>query len=186
MCFCEKVGRKIRCSAEHGGAPHYSCNDICGKPLGCKNHRCEKLCHGGECDPCIRDTKLITACPCGRSPLSLTRLSCLDPIPCCDKICGKQLSCGQPAAPHFCKERCHEGDCPPCPSTTLVRCRCGHLGKEILCSSVTTKADDARCEKKCTKKRLCGKHRCNQRCCIEAEHFCPLPCQHLLACGHHR
>ncbi|KAJ8978423.1 hypothetical protein NQ317_019661 [Molorchus minor] len=107
-------------------------------------------------------------------------------------ICGKSLTCGQPSLPHTCRELCHNGNCPPCPLTTVVRCRCGHMDKEVSCSKVTTKADDARCEKNALKnmvllfKRTCGKHRCNQRCCIEIEHFCPLPCNHQLSCGQHR
>lgn len=35
-------------------------------------------------------------------------------------------------------------------------------------------------------KRTCGKHRCNQYCCIEYEHICPLPCTRQLSCGLHR
>lgn len=35
-------------------------------------------------------------------------------------------------------------------------------------------------------KRSCCKHKCNQFCCIEIEHVCPLPCNRLLSCGMHR
>lgn len=35
-------------------------------------------------------------------------------------------------------------------------------------------------------KRSCCKHKCNQFCCIEVEHICPLPCNRLLSCGLHR
>ncbi|KAJ8955604.1 hypothetical protein NQ318_001434 [Aromia moschata] len=185
-CYCGKQGRKVSCSAEFGGSTQYACEDICGKLLSCGNHKCQKTCHAGSCDTCVRDVSLVHTCPCGKTSLEKPRTSCCDPIPCCDKICGKPLKCGQPSSPHKCRELCHEGDCPPCPLTTVVRCRCGHMDKELRCSAVTTKADDARCEKKCTKKRMCGKHRCNQRCCIEIEHFCPLPCNHQLSCGQHR
>ncbi|KYB27326.1 protein shuttle craft [Tribolium castaneum] len=186
ICYCEKVGRKVKCREEFKGAVNYSCGEVCGRGLSCGNHTCTKVCHEGDCEACPRDVGVVKTCPCGRSELKKRRESCLDPIPCCDKICGKILNCGQPAAPHSCKLPCHEGPCPPCPLTTLIRCRCGHMDREIPCGQVTTKADDARCEKKCTKKRLCGKHRCNQRCCIEIEHICPLPCNHMLACGQHR
>lgn len=115
------------------------------------------------------------------------------------------MRCGQPGFRHTCTEVCHEGDCPPCPLTTAVKCRCGHMDKELPCQNLTSNPDDTKCEKKCTKvslvsnrlfyvifykillqKRLCGKHKCNQRCCIELEHVCPLPCNHLLSCGQHR
>ncbi|KAJ8971889.1 hypothetical protein NQ314_000502 [Rhamnusium bicolor] len=184
-CYCGKVGRKVSCSAEFSGSTQYACEDICGKTLTCGNHKCQRICHEGLCDTCIRDVNIIHTCPCGKTPLEIPRTSCLDSIPCCDKICGRSLKCGQPSLPHKCRELCHEGIC-PCPLTTVVRCRCGHMDKELPCEKLTTKADDARCEKKCTKKRMCGKHRCNQRCCIEIEHFCPLPCNHQLSCGQHR
>lgn len=91
-----------------------------------------------------------------------------------------------PGAPHKCQSQCHEGDCPECKLTTMVRCRCGNMDKEIPCKELTTKADDARCEKKCTKKRSCRKHKCNQLCCIDIEHICPLICYKTLSCGRHK
>lgn len=67
------------------------------------------------------------------------------------QICNKVFSCGQPSDPHRCETKCHYGSCPPCPLTTVVKCRCGYMDRDIACKDVTTKADDARCEKKCTK-----------------------------------
>lgn len=78
------------------------------------------------------------------------------------------------------------------------------MDKEMICKDLTTKADDARCEKKCTKvifvwgfcrnysnctlfqPRQCGKHKCNQLCCIEVDHVCHLLCNRMLFCGIHR
>ncbi|CAH1109198.1 unnamed protein product [Psylliodes chrysocephalus] len=185
-CYCAKEGRKVPCCEKYKGEVFYCCGEPCGKMLSCGNHYCQKLCHEGPCEVCPKDVNVITSCPCGKTPLNTPRLSCLDPIPCCTKICDKMLKCGQPYSPHVCENLCHEGPCPPCLKTTVVRCRCGHMDKEIPCQELTTKADGARCEKKCTKKRLCGKHRCNQLCCIEIDHVCPLPCNHLLTCGQHR
>ncbi|XP_056631026.1 protein shuttle craft [Diorhabda sublineata] len=185
-CYCAKEGRKVPCCGEYKGQTQYSCGELCDKILSCGNHRCEKICHEGSCEMCTTDVNNIRTCPCGRTRLTKERLSCLDPIPCCDKVCGKVFKCGQPNMPHRCENNCHEGSCPTCPLTTVIKCRCGHMDKEIPCSELTTKADDARCQKKCTKKRLCGKHKCNQLCCIEVEHVCPLPCNRLLSCGQHR
>ena len=42
------------------------------------------------------------------------------------------------------------------------------------CSKLSTRADDARCEKQCSKKRDCLRHKCGQKCCILLEHVCPL------------
>jgi len=56
-----------------------------------------------------------------------------------------------PGNPHLCQMDCHSGSCSPCPQTTMVKCRCGNMDREIACQDLTTRADDARCEKKCTK-----------------------------------
>ncbi|XP_060518977.1 protein shuttle craft [Cylas formicarius] len=185
-CYCGKTGRKVSCTAEVSGQTNFSCENACEKDLPCGNHKCQNQCHPGDCGSCDKDVTKIKTCFCGKMPLTEKRMTCLDPIPFCNKVCGKTLPCGQPSSPHVCKELCHEGKCPPCLLTTVVRCRCGHMDKEVACQKLTTKADDARCERKCNKKRLCGKHKCNQRCCIELEHICPLPCNHLLSCGLHR
>ena len=86
VCHCGKVGRKVKCTKEFEGATSYSCEDVCGKVLGCGNHSCDRICHEGECEGCERDVDSITTCPCGRTELKSVRKSCLDPIPCCDKV----------------------------------------------------------------------------------------------------
>lgn len=88
--------------------------------------------------------------------------------------------------PHTCKASCHAGGCPECDLSSDVKCRCGNMDREIACRDLTSKADDARCEKRCKKKRFCGKHNCNQLCCIDIEHICPLPCSKTLSCGRHK
>lgn len=96
------------------------------------------------------------------------------------------MKCGQPYNPHLCQTKCHDGECPKCNLTTLVRCRCGHMDREIPCVEITGRPDDARCEKKCSKKRLCGRHKCNKPCCLDVDHECELPCNRKLTCGKHR
>lgn len=86
----------------------------------------------------------------------------------------------------MCKAPCHVDECPDCDLNTDVKCRCGNMDREIACKDLTSKADDARCEKRCKKKRSCGKHNCNQLCCIDIEHICPLPCSKTLSCGRHK
>lgn len=190
VCFCKKQRREVDCIPENQGVLEFSCNGICEQFLACGNHKCDDVCHEGECKPCQFTPDLITHCPCGKTELSSKpddlRRNCLDPIPTCGKICSRRLSCGQPSNPHTCKSSCHSDVCPPCLLTTMVRCRCGHMDRELPCDQLTSKADDARCEKKCTKKRSCAKHKCNQQCCIEIDHPCPLPCNHTLSCGLHR
>lgn len=60
------------------------------------------------------------------------------------------------------------------------------MEQQVKCRQLLTRADDARCKKRCTKKRNCGKHKCNQECCIDIDHVCPLPCQFNLSCGKHK
>ncbi|OAD58748.1 Protein shuttle craft [Eufriesea mexicana] len=183
-CYCGKHTREVTCQSNILFT--YSCETICGKLLECGNHTCTKLCHPDACEPCSLIPEKITTCCCGQTPLTEKRQTCLDPIPTCDKICSKNLKCGQPNNPHKCKVKCHEGDCPVCDLTTDVKCRCGNMDREIACKDLISKADDARCEKKCIKKRSCGKHRCNQLCCIEIEHICPMICSKTLSCGRHK
>nr|CAD7400623.1 unnamed protein product [Timema poppensis] len=187
-CHCGKESRKIACDLTSVGVTNFSCGGICEKNLTCGNHQCTLVCHTGPCGECELSPDKITHCPCGKTELTAdqARNSCLDTIPNCPLICGKKLACGQPNNPHHCKEKCHNGKCPSCPLSTLVKCRCGNMDREIPCIELTTRADDARCEKKCTKKRACGKHRCNQLCCIDVDHVCPMVCNHMLTCGQHR
>ncbi|XP_071555315.1 protein shuttle craft [Temnothorax nylanderi] len=183
-CFCTKKTQEVPCRANT--ADTYSCDNICNKPLDCEKHYCQKVCHPESCEPCSLTPERVTMCCCGQMPLTEKRESCTDPVPTCDKICSKRLKCGQPSNPHTCKAPCHVGECPECELNTDVKCRCGNMDREIACRDLTTKADDARCEKRCKKKRSCGKHNCNQLCCIDIEHICPLPCSKTLSCGRHK
>ena len=60
------------------------------------------------------------------------------------------------------------------------------MDKEIPCVEMTSRADDAICEKRCSKKRSCGKHKCGNKCCIDLTHNCTLTCGKTLTCGLHR
>ncbi|XP_062123975.1 protein shuttle craft isoform X1 [Drosophila sulfurigaster albostrigata] len=186
-CHCGKQQRGVMCTKESQDRRSYSCKECCGKPLPCGNHKCKDSCHAGACRPCKLSPIQITTCPCGKLPVAVEqRASCLDPVPTCDSMCGKTLRCGKPAHPHQCTSKCHLGQCPPCPKQTAVKCRCGHMDQMIKCRQLSTRADDARCKRRCTKKRSCGKHKCNAECCIDLDHACPLPCNRTLSCGRHK
>ncbi|XP_058986249.1 protein shuttle craft isoform X1 [Musca domestica] len=186
-CHCSKNERQVTCTRESHLKHVYSCGKPCGKDLSCGNHKCNQCCHGGECKPCKMSPDLVTSCPCGKMPIvAEQRKSCLDPIPLCEGVCGKTLKCGKATNPHHCTFKCHAGNCPPCNKQTAVKCRCGHMDQMIKCRQLSTRADDARCKKLCTKKRSCGKHKCKQECCIDIDHFCPLPCRFTLSCGKHK
>ncbi|KAL0274137.1 UNVERIFIED_CONTAM: hypothetical protein PYX00_006634 [Menopon gallinae] len=189
-CFCGKESRDINCTELTAGVDKYSCDKICGLRLSCGNHFCDSVCHPGECKKCELLPEVVKFCPCGKTKISTLsaaeRTSCTDPIPTCELLCGKDLICGQPGNRHTCQSTCHEGPCPVCPLETAVKCRCGNMDKMLPCSELLVRADDARCNKRCTKKRSCGKHKCNQTCCIDIDHICPLPCNRVLQCNLHR
>lgn len=186
-CHCGKHERQVTCTRDSHEKKTYSCGKPCGKDLACGNHKCKDCCHSGECRPCKTSPEQATSCPCGKMPIVLEqRKSCLDPIPLCNGICNKTLRCGKAAHPHHCTSKCHLGNCPPCNKQTAVKCRCGHMDQMIKCRQLSTRADDARCKKRCVKKRSCGKHKCNQECCIDIDHICPLPCNYTLSCGKHK
>lgn len=193
-CFCGKNVQEIACTPDTFGTKSYSCESKCDRVLNCGNHHCEEVCHPGECQPCELAVKTVTRCPCGKVPLeklyerdgAIQRKSCSDPIPTCNQPCQRVLKCGVPGSYHECQALCHEGPCPPCPLETPVKCRCGAMDCNVLCSELTTKADEATCKKPCRKLRHCGRHKCNTRCCIDLDHMCSLVCGKQLSCGLHR
>jgi transcriptional repressor NF-X1 len=193
-CYCGKSFQDVLCTEETAGVTNYSCNQVCDKLKDCGRHSCTDLCHSGECSKCNLTIDCVTTCPCGKTPLEKLyegdgieeRKSCLDPVPTCSMTCNSKLSCGPQSNTHKCVVLCHIGQCPVCPGTTLVRCRCGHMDRELHCSQLTGRPDDARCERRCQKKRSCGRHKCGQFCCIDMDHICTMICGRVLACGIHR
>lgn len=186
-CHCGKQKKQVVCTVSNLDHTRFSCEEICGAQLSCKNHNCTKVCHDGSCGDCALSPTLVTSCPCGKQAIVKgERESCLDPIPTCKAVCGKQLSCGSPGAHHVCNAKCHLEECPPCNKTTTVKCRCGHMDQQIKCKQLQTRADDARCKKRCNRMRSCAKHKCNQECCIDYDHICPKTCNQALTCGRHR
>ncbi|XP_055707738.1 protein shuttle craft [Phlebotomus papatasi] len=185
QCYCGKNKKMVICSKENNELTQYECGEICGQDLDCRNHKCQDLCHPGKCGECKLSPNVVKTCPCGKKVLG-ERKTCLDPVQLCGQICAKRLQCGTPGNPHFCAAKCHQGPCPPCPKSTATKCRCGHMEQMVKCRKLTTRADDARCKRRCTKKRNCGKHKCNQECCIDIDHVCPQPCTYTLSCGKHK
>lgn len=193
-CFCGKNSREVVCTQETFGISIYECEDKCLRTLECNNHQCEAKCHPGSCKPCERAVHTITRCPCGKVPLeklyerdgAIQRKSCSDPVPTCSQPCQRLLKCGVPGSYHECQALCHEGPCPPCPLETPVKCRCGAMDCNILCSELTTKADEVTCKKPCKKMRHCSRHKCSTKCCIDVDHICTLVCGRMLTCGLHK
>lgn len=197
VCYCSVGSRKVLCGTDKDGfdgTGHFSCQKVCTKILDCKVHRCQQACHRGRCQPCSLSPSLVKTCPCGQTPLSKLlelgeseRTSCTDPIPSCGKTCNKPLACGSSDMIHLCEKLCHEGSCGPCSLTSSVQCRCGAKYKEVPCATIF-KEDQLifTCERRCNKKRSCGRHKCGELCCVASEHKCPLICGYKLNCGLHR
>ncbi|XP_020760778.2 transcriptional repressor NF-X1 isoform X2 [Odocoileus virginianus] len=196
VCYCGSTSRDVLCGTDMGksdGFGDFGCLKMCGKDLKCGNHTCSQVCHPQPCPPCPRLPPLVRYCPCGQTPLSQLlelgssgRKTCMDPVPSCGKVCGKPLPCGSLDFIHTCEKLCHEGDCGPCSRTSVISCRCSFRTKEFPCTSLKSEDATFMCDKRCNKKRLCGRHKCNEICCVDKEHKCPLICGRKLRCGLHR
>lgn len=218
-CYCGKVEKSLPCFDQDEEKESYdwtgcfNCRQICNRAYDCGIHHCEWICHPQDKeDPhCPRSPDLVTHCPCGKTPLielkSDERQSCTDPIPSCQKACGKVLACG-----HACTQICHAGDCLPCMLTVSISCRCGRNSFSTICHQ--GKEELPQCMRVCKANLNCGRHECGERCCsgerkamerqatkrklkplgavaraidenIEAEHICTRMCGRPLKCGNH-
>ena len=167
VCCCRQTKRHVPCSIDHPPDEKFTCEAICDRILNCGRHRCEKKCHFGDCALCPLLVETVTTCPCGKVDLKQLyqqkkkavvpeRKVCTDPVPVCGKICGRSLPCGPTENRHSCKIMCHSGPCPPCPLTTLLRCRCGRNEKDVPCVQLADLVE-VLCERRCNKKRQCGR-----------------------------
>ncbi|EPQ53520.1 hypothetical protein GLOTRDRAFT_45377 [Gloeophyllum trabeum ATCC 11539] len=135
----------------------HECDLVCGKILGCGNHRCEERDHKGPCPPCLRSSFEEMICHCGRTILE-------PPIPCgtrinCTYPCARPPPpCGHPKSAHACHE--DPAPCPPCPFLTAKRCACG---KKIV-DNVKCSQEKVSCGTVCGKLLGCGFHHCQRLC----------------------
>ncbi|XP_039260940.2 transcriptional repressor NF-X1-like [Styela clava] len=199
-CFCSKNKREVLCGSDQfkitrtkGRKQVYSCEGICEKILLCGHHNCAEVCHEGDCKLCPLRPSAVTTCPCTQTKISdlvdedgnkAVRTQCIDPIPLCDKTCNKPLRCGGDSI-HTCKLKCHTGPCSPCTDDiSAIHCRCGKSEDEVPCSEIPEKLYI--CDRRCNKKRKCGRHKCGKTCCIDTEHLCTQICGRKLECKLHR
>ncbi|CAF1054607.1 unnamed protein product [Adineta ricciae] len=189
VCSSHGTEREVPCTVETGDRKIYTCGEICEKLLECGQHRCTKICHDGPCTDCLFLPENCKTCACGKTTMdNQQRMSCIDPLPTCDKPCDKILSCGPVGDRHRCSAQCHNGPCPPCKKESTLQCRCGQLSKSTTCIEAV-QYDPIKnpfcCERRCNRKKLCGKHRCNELCCDRDIHVCELVCGKPLNCGIH-
>ncbi len=161
------------------------------KPYKCGFHKCEQVCHSGECGECPRS--LVRTCPCGKSS-RLLFINCVNikysfkvisvnlasQKPCnveigpCGDTCDKKLECNI----HKCINRCHLGPCeqvswilelePPnlgVLTNLFFKCR-QVVVKKCRCGQKEKSMPcymEFLCESKCNRMKACGKHKCNKK-----------------------
>ncbi|XP_076464689.1 protein shuttle craft-like isoform X2 [Babylonia areolata] len=191
-CYGGHKKREVLCGSEQAVMLSYSCQQPCSKNLKCGNHVCEDLCHPGDCGDCPLIPDLVKHCCCGQTRLTdidaPPRISCLDPVPTCTMTCNRPMTCGPPDNPHICQQTCHEGPCGQCEGVTTLTCVCGANQKDFPCSELEqfSANEPFKCERKCNKKRMCGRHKCNELCCTRDVHICEIVCGRPLSCGLHK
>ncbi|XP_047520104.1 NF-X1-type zinc finger protein NFXL1 [Pieris napi] len=154
ICYCGNEQKRVRCSA-----PKWSCGETCSKLLPCRSHKCENICHEGDCSPCHYTS--LQHCLCGAEK---AKRPCTDLIWQCSKVCNKKYSCGF----HNCLDTCHSGSCGPCPNSGLRTCPCGAIKRHVQCpDSIET------CLSTCGKRQEGCEHTCPEKC---HKGPCP-PCQ---------
>ncbi len=72
------------------------------------------------------------------------------------------MLCGPIDNHHRCSAQCHNGPCPSCDKESILQCRCGQSSKSLSCveaSQFDPIKNPFCCERRCNRKKLCGKHR---------------------------
>ncbi|KAL2079385.1 hypothetical protein ACEWY4_025129 [Coilia grayii] len=165
-CVCGRRQSERPCAS-----PRWQCDQVCGAPLRCGNHVCERVCHSGVCGECPRSGN--RSCPCGKSKCALP---CTADVPTCGDTCGKRLECGL----HTCSMRCHRGPCETCRQEVEKQCRCGRYSKVMACHK------EYLCDTKCPHNRSCQRHQCKRKCCPGNCLPCDLICGRTLGCRNHK
>ncbi|KAI9217241.1 hypothetical protein BC828DRAFT_391676 [Blastocladiella britannica] len=154
---------------------YHGCPAVCGRPLSCGNHTCQRNCHAGNCPPCLEASFDELVCPCGRS-------SIVPPVACgttrvpCRFTCSRVRPCGHPTmSPHPCHP--DSAECPPCVVLVAKPCACGKSSATTRCSARQAPA----CAAVCGAPLPC-EHVCTRGCHDPVES----PCKCTSACGKRR
>ena len=168
FCECNSKSKEVKCDQLS-----WNCQKVCNKEYSCGLHKCNKLCHTGDCGACL--LSLPRSCACGkqRYVAPCTELE----VESCGGTCSKLLECGQ----HNCSKRCHKkSTCGDCIEFVEKSCRCGAFKKEFACSKLFT------CETKCKNIRSCKIHPCSKKCCDKNCPPCDKICNKNLSCNKHK
>ncbi|KAI5651928.1 r3H domain-containing protein [Phthorimaea operculella] len=203
VCYCEKKEkREVACTPSSSGVTSWSCGAPCSFVLACGAHLCKEACHPPPCPPCARSPDTVRACPCGHTKLSPdSRKKCTDPIPTCDNICLKPLTCGPPDDKHFCKQTCHNGNCnihsiyslssiPTCDNICLKPLTCGPPDDKHFCKQTCHNGECPVCPDKtlivCRCKNATREVPCAELPDMDDFFLCQKKCNKKLSCGRHR
>ena len=182
-CYCGKKSTSRRC-VETNYDSGWSCEEICGDPMPCGEHNCQRPCHEGLCGAC--EVEVDSCCYCG---ITQKTIACCEQGDSktskrlrkdsnegtsieqwtgsfqCPNTCGRAFDCGI----HHCEQSCHSQalDPPHCPRSpdSVSHCPCG----KTLLKDISTAARDTcqapipNCDKKCLRKLQCG-HECQEIC----------------------
>ncbi|KAI1097817.1 hypothetical protein F4804DRAFT_326492 [Jackrogersella minutella] len=187
-CFCGRLTSTRRCS-ETDYKDGWSCHEVCGDPLPCGEHECQRECHPGLCGSC--EVPTLAFCYCGRESqerpcdqLGEKQASYnfgqveygvpkRNDLPQdwyfgsfkCDSICDRVFDCGK----HRCEKSCHpqdefEAHCPLSPDL-ITRCPCGKSPLTDITNQPRQTCEDSipNCGRPCNKPLSCG-HICQDIC----------------------
>ncbi|KAK0473779.1 hypothetical protein IW261DRAFT_677706 [Armillaria novae-zelandiae] len=103
LCACGKkeVGN-MKCSLPR---EKVNCGTVCGKPMGCGFHHCERVCHADDCGACTST--------CGKS-----RKLCLPSHHPCPAPCHAPSACSEVGS---------------CQSVVTLLCPCGRIQQSVRC-----------------------------------------------------
>lgn len=182
-CFCGKKSASRRC-IDTNYDTGWSCGEVCGDPLPCGEHTCQKPCHEGFCGAC--EVPMDCRCYCGKEKRTIvccergdersskqalessegsTNVEKWTGTFDCGNGCQREYDCGK----HACEKSCHpqELTTPHCPRSPDVvsHCPCGKTPLNEVSSAPRDTCEDPipNCGKKCLKKLPCG-HSCLQTC----------------------
>eukprot|EP00397_Hematodinium_sp_SG-2012_P005542 GEMP01005562.1.p1 GENE.GEMP01005562.1~~GEMP01005562.1.p1 ORF type:complete len:1105 (+),score=189.55 GEMP01005562.1:176-3490(+) len=174
QCYC---GIEVKAQTRCGEPKMWSCGNLCGAPLSCKNHNCPLKCHAGPCAPCA--IAIEKTCHCGNV---LRTLPCGEDCFICNEPCSRLLSCGV----HTCQRTCHPGECGECPWTPALwgsKCACGatpSLKERKSCNDPLEV-----CSNQCGNAASCG-HKCQRSCHEDACGACVVPLKQDCRCKYSR
>lgn len=223
-CYCGQLTLNISCYQrfpkqcyDRADSKSWIGSFQCGKKskiyYDCGVHYDEVDCQQLPTDPkkCTLSPDMVKTCHCGKTPVDpKSRKDCSDPIPECESVCGKKLSCGC-----TCIQKCHSGEC-VCFNILESTCSCENYTFLVPCKFLQD-GYEPKCTRKCPVLLNCRKHYHREVCCpyekealrrerekkkairngtrtvrnedetmtMEPIHICTRTCNRLKSCGHH-